>query len=561
MEKTITIDYSDLAEEISNKESEYTTIVVTGKYRSWKAIRAALQGTLRDPMRKILTLDLSELKGLPIIKTGMFYDYVGVKKIILPKNTSKIETGSFVDCKNLESLTIQAKVKEIEIEIFGPSVINIARGGFTPSVINIAKENPVYDSRNNCNAIIETKTNKLVVGCKGSVIPDGVSEIGRRAFSHCPIEKITVPSCVKKIGKKAFYNCESLKEIELKEGLESIEEHAFKYCSALKGLEIPASVKELKEIKDEDYKGSLQYSSNLKSIIEGCGSIEHLKVAEENKFYDSRNNCNAIIETKTGRILCVCANSKILEGRTKVPIRLFRDLKALKSIEIPKGVKKICEEAFNGCSSLVKVTLPEGLIKISRSAFSDCGLENIKIPESVERIGEYAFSCCESLTNINIPAGIKIIKQSVFERCKSLESINIPDGVIKIEFCAFRGAGLKSITIPGSVKKIGVASFAYTKIETLTILDGVEEICTNAFGYCYQLKSITLPKTLKTIGEAAFQYCTALEEIIIPDTVKEIMGSAFEGCRSLKIISVAKTTEIYSTAFNRCSKGLKIQKL
>ena len=77
----------------------------------------------------------------------------------------------------------------------------------------------MYDSRNNCNAIIETATNRLVAGCKNTIIPDSVTEIGSTAFFGCSgLSAIVIPVSVKEIGEGAFDYCESLKEIIISKG-------------------------------------------------------------------------------------------------------------------------------------------------------------------------------------------------------------------------------------------------------------------------------------------------------------------------------------------------------
>ena len=77
-----------------------------------------------------------------------------------------------------------------------------------PSLASIVvdKNNPVYDSRNNSNAIIETATNTLVSGCKTTVIPNSVTSIGSWAFSMNDLTSVTIPDSVTSIGSWAFAN-------------------------------------------------------------------------------------------------------------------------------------------------------------------------------------------------------------------------------------------------------------------------------------------------------------------------------------------------------------------
>ena len=114
------------------------------------------------------------------------------------------------------------------------------------AVHSVAAGNTVYDSRNDCNAIIETATNTLIQGCKKAVIPggsDGVTTIGQYAFSNCTsLESVEIPASVTSIGNHAFDGCTSLTSIEIPASVTSIGEFAFAGCTSLESIEIPASV-------------------------------------------------------------------------------------------------------------------------------------------------------------------------------------------------------------------------------------------------------------------------------------------------------------------------------
>lgn len=158
--------------------------------------------------------------------------------------------------------------------------------------------------------------------------------------------------------------------------------------STIKEFIIPESVA---EIRGGDLSGII---SNLTS----------LSVAKNNKTYDSREDCNAIIHTESNSLIRGCANTII-----------------------PESVTEIGEKAFSYCSTLTNINIPESVTKIGGWAFLFCEkLTSITIPESVTEIGSYAFSSCSSLTGITIPESVTTIGSNAFARCTSLTEVRIP---------------------------------------------------------------------------------------------------------------------------------------
>ena len=162
--------------------------------------------------------------------------------------------SAFEDCTELLSITIPANVEELE------PVGNLA----SLVSLKVDENNRKYDSRNDCNAVIETETNKLVMGCKTTVIPDGITVIGRNAFGgRWWLENIYFPSTIRTIEETAFSYNISMKSIKLPSGLETIEGGgfgAFVAC-ALQYISIPSSVTAIGE-----------------RVFSGCHDLKSVKV-------------------------------------------------------------------------------------------------------------------------------------------------------------------------------------------------------------------------------------------------------------------------------------------
>ena len=162
--------------------------------------------------------DKTALIQYPHAKSGTEY--------VIPNSVATIGMGAFFDCTSLTSISIPNSVTSI-----GGWAFSLCTGLTT---INVEDGNAKYDSRDNCNAIIETETNTLIRGCKNTVIPNSVTSIGSSAFCECSgLTSITIGNSVRYIGSKAFYNCGDLESVTIPNSVRQIGERAFGGCHKL----------------------------------------------------------------------------------------------------------------------------------------------------------------------------------------------------------------------------------------------------------------------------------------------------------------------------------------
>ena len=192
------------------------------------------------------------------IGSDAFSGCSGLTSISIPSSVTSIGSYAFVGCSGLTSVTIPSSVTSIgEYAFYGcseltsisipSSVTSIGDAAFygCTGVTNIKVDanNDVYDSRDNCNAIIKTSTNKLISGCQNTTIPSSVTSIGSYAFSGCSgLTSISIPSSVTSIGSNAFYGCTGLTSITIPSRVTTIGSDAFDGCTGLTSISIPSGV-------------------------------------------------------------------------------------------------------------------------------------------------------------------------------------------------------------------------------------------------------------------------------------------------------------------------------
>ena len=324
-------------------------------------------------MKKRNMIELSE-DGKTLVKVPREFE----GEFVIPEGVTTLASGAFMGC-TIKELVIPKSVVSIDARTFD---------GCPIERIAVEDGNPIYDSRDNCNAIIETAMNRLVAGCCNTIIPDSVTCIGHAAFAFCEqIVTMNIPDSVVDIEPFAFQCCRNMEHIRLPKGLKSIAGGVFSECYKLNDISLPEGLEVIQGFSMNYSLTHITIPNSVKSLsgFSGCTKLTHitipenvqsiglmfgetklksLTVDEHNTYFDSRGNCNAIIETATNTLVRGCATTIIPKSVEHIAAQAFWDCVDLKEISIPEGVKTIGKRAFVGCNKLRKVVLPMSLEKV-----------------------------------------------------------------------------------------------------------------------------------------------------------------------------------------------------
>ena len=302
--------------------------------------------------------------------------------------------------------------------------------------------------------------------CNGELVteyrfPDETTNIDNRLSGCKSIQKVIIPDGAQSIDKSAFSQCSNLSQIVIPDGVSTIGDNAFLNCSGLKNITIGAGV-----------------TSISPSSFNGCVSLEYIEVVD-NRIYDSRGYCNAIIETATNTLIMGCKTT----------------------------------------------TIPNTINVIGNYAFSDCvGLTDVTIPNSVSTIGRQAFTDCTSLTSVTVGKGVTSIGNLAFVGCKNLAEVHISD---LAAWC--------NTVMHGTIWECAYNLYLNDNLVVdLVIPNEVTTIGSGVFEDCTSLQTVHMGQNVSTIEGFAFYDCSNLRSVTIGQGIKSIQWAAFSNCRNIK---------------------------
>ena len=418
-------------------------------------------------------------------------------------NVQTIPTSTFAYCNALRSIYIPSSVSTI-----GTNPFHHCHGLDT---IIVEEGNSVYTSGNHYNAIIHSATHTLVTGCKSTVIPNSVTQIGGYAFAGCTglTGPYTIPNQIIVIGASAYSDCTGITSLTIGHHVDSIGNSAFYSCSAISSIAFNAD--------------SCRYMGNPYTVFSECNNFSTLTIG---------NNVKAI------------------------PAYAFRGCSHLTGmLVIPDSVKTIGEYAFNGCSGLTLLSIGNSVTSIGNSAFYSCNEMGgaLTIPQSVKSIGSSAFYNCPGFTSLVFNADS--CATGSFSGCSNVSTLTIGDNVKIIPESAFSGLSLitGTLTLPSTLMYIGGSAFSNCSGLTglIAIPDSVQAIGSYAFQNCSGLTSLTIGKAVSNIGSYAFQNCSGLASIAFKADSCVSMGigsndnpyPVFSGCTNAATLSIGENVK------------------
>ena len=366
----------------------------------------------------------SLLQGVTIPNTvkSIGYDAFSqssLPQITIPNSVESIGFSAFSGCSNIRELTLPNSIKEIGSGAFS-SCSGLTSIVIPDSVPIISRD--LFSSCSNLESV---------------TIPNTVTRIGPGAFAFCPkLTEIALPDSLVSIGIQAFYNS-GITNITLPDFLKEIDLHAFYYCKNLQSVYIGKSVNYIRE-----------------NVFEGCKNLKSIVVSSENVTYDSREDCNAVIETATNELIAGCGATMIPRSVTSIGVRAFvscefteifipnsvtqlkteafASCKWLKSIYLPKSVNSIARDTFTGCDNLLDIYLcSEAMIEMSFFSLTNIGAATLHVPASL--VEEYRSSSPWSRFGKIVPLTEEELAKNISSGVVSPVLIQCSNGLLTIE--------------------------------------------------------------------------------------------------------------------------------
>ena len=536
--------------------------------------------------------------SVTLIDRYAFYGCTSLTSVTIPGSVTTLDESAFFGCKKLISVTLNSNdvvsksynASHNLAKIFGGQVETYIIGESVTSIGEWA-----FDYCENLTSV---------------TLPESVTSIGKCAFVSCKsLTSITIPSSVTSIGEATFMSCSGLTSITIPNKVTSIGDDAFGGCSGLTSVEIPNSVTSIGDYAFGGCTGLTDVYCNADpSALDWNDKGTHGFMADkatkfhvadasvwEEKFPDANVTFVGDLapELHVGDEFTVDGLIYKVTGESPYTLELrgFDGEKPTGSFVIPEktiygqgeySVTAIYTYAFNDCTELTSVKLPKSVASINTGVFSSCpNLTSITVEEGNENYTSidgvlfdqggkrlYFYPLGRTDASYTIPDGVTRIFTTALHGNTTLESVILPSSMEVLEDWAFRDMkNLKEITIPSSVTTIGNLAFSASGLTSINIPASVTSIGGGAFADCPNLTSFTVDAgnanysfkdgvLFDKEGTMLHTYIESMGDAsyTVPDGVTSIGGNAFATCANLTSITFSESlTDIGKYAFSGCS--------
>jgi hypothetical protein len=526
--------------------------------------------------------------------------------LTIPNSVTTIEEAAFYGCKGFNGdLTIPSSVTSIGMDAFYECPLEY---------ITVAEDNTVYDSRDNCNAVIETSTNELLIGSSNSVIPNSVTSIGQNAFYGCTgLTSVTIPNSVTSINSGAFRGCSGLISLTIGNSVEVIGDYAFEDCTNIFCVtvlaETPPAVNEYGNVFGslstdtpiyvpcgfEEAYASYSWGgfSNFHGLCGGTVTVvadpAEVGMVSGGGIFEADQTCTVMATPLEGYTFATWTlNGIVVSINAEYTFYVDSDMTIVAHfvpdaniIFADANVKSICVASWD--------TNNDGELSYAEAASVKSLGDVFRLNKEIVSFNELQYFIGLSSIGLNASSNV----YCSFDGCSGLTSIILPNSLNSIDDYAFYGCNslTGSLTIPNSVTSIGRWAFYHCGWTSVTMGNSVTKISNSAFLSCNNLTTVTYGNSVNWIGSEAFagsslnavyylgdinQWCKIffydvfsnplyyahnlyinnelLTDLVIPETVTRIKQFAFEGATCLTSLTIPNSvTVIEQRAFSSCT--------
>lgn len=518
-------------------------------------------------------------QGIDFIGRSAFQNQTGLETVVLPESLTEIQPSAFEGCTGLRHVTLPAGLSMIGDRAFGgcAALEKVDFQGGCPWVSESAFQGSGYryalpESPENSNgqdfAWTRTTGGVSITGYTGSaeklVIPGTicgfpVRGIAVAAFKGCrSLTEVAMPDTIRMIQRGAFADCANLQKIHLSNGVSRLFAASFSGCAALREVNIPDQVTVLPEklFKDAPLErvhiGRGLETLDTDSFGSRSGGLAEITVDRENRHFKAEGPC---LYSADGRVLYAFLGEGFLrvpEGVEQIGPGAFRGRKGLTEVVFPSTLTEIGPGAFRN-SSLRRVEFGGAVRTIGDSAFENCGqLSSALFSQGLEKIGDRAFWGCP-VRLVALPSSLRQLGEDCFDslsdrRADTSQELRIaPGGPWEADGDRlYQVSGERKTLIRVYGPRFSAGCFNGYEKTGCTVAEGTTAIAPGVFENCQGLRSVTLPDSLREIGDRAFFGCGGLRGVRLPQGLRSIGAEAFRGT-SVRSVTIPPELETIGT--------------